>query len=79
MGPMFWYFPEPEKSFAIFPLAVETEGKVIFLAEHLTMQTCRGHRYVGRYVGSLPMRNRWIEPKVEQWVVPIGALAKIAR
>ena len=37
-----------------------------------------GHRYVGGYVGSLTMCNRWIGPKVEQWVANIGVLAKIA-
>ena len=78
VGPMFGYFPEPEKSFAICPLEGETEVKAVFLAEDLAVQTCRGHRYVGGYVGSLAMRNRWIEPKVEKWVAVIGALAKIA-
>ena len=58
IGPMIGYFPEPEKSFAICPVAAETEVKTIFLAEGLAVQTCRGHGYVGGYVGSLAMRNR---------------------
>ena len=43
LGPMFGYYPEPEKSFAIFPLAVEGEVKEVFNAEGLAVQTCRGH------------------------------------
>ena len=43
------------------------------------MQTCREHCYVGGYVGSLVMRNRWIEPMVAQWVDAVDVLAKIAR
>ena len=65
-GPMFGYFPETEKSFAICLLASEAEVKTTFIAEGLAVKTCRGHRYVGGYVGSLAMCNRWIGPKVEQ-------------
>ena len=68
IGPMFGYYPEPKKSFAICPLVVEAEVKEVFNAEGLAVQTCRGHRYVGGYVGSLAMRNRWVEPMVAQWV-----------
>ena len=75
-GPMFGYFPKPEKSCAICPLAAETEVKAIFLTEDLPVQTCWGHRYVDGYVGSLAMKNRWIEPKVEKWVAAIGDLGK---
>ena len=57
LGPMFGYYLEPEKSFAICPLAVEQEVKDVFNAEGLAVHTCRGHRYVGVYVGSLAMRN----------------------
>ena len=78
LGHIFGYYPEPEKSFAICPLAVEREVKVVFTAEGLSVQTCRGHRYVGGYVGSLAMRNRWIEPMVAQWVDAVGMIAKIA-
>ena len=79
LGPHFGYFPEPEKSFAICPLATEVEVKAAFEAEGMTVKTCRGHRYVGGYVGSLAMRNRWIEPMVEEWVAGIEVLSKIAR
>ena len=75
---MFGYYPEPEKSFAICPLAVEQEVKEVFNPEGLAVQTCRGHCYVGGYVGSLVMRNRWIEPMVEQLVDAVGVLSRIA-
>ena len=42
LGPMFGYYPELEKSFAICPLAVEQEVKDVFTAEGLAVQTCRG-------------------------------------
>ena len=79
LGPQFGYFPKPQKSFAVYPLATEAEVKTVFTAEGLTMKTCRGHRYVGGHVGSLAMRNRWIEPMVEEWVAGIEVLARIAR
>ena len=37
LGPMFGYYPEPEKSFAICPLAVEAEVKEVFNAEGLAV------------------------------------------
>ena len=57
LAPHFGYFPEPGKFFAICPLATEDEVKAAFEAEGMTAKTCRGHRYVGGYVGSLAMRN----------------------
>ena len=78
IGPPFGYFPDPDKSYAICPLASEEDVKATFLAQGLKVKTCRGHRYVGGYAGLLAMCNRWIEPQVEQWVANIGVLAKIA-
>ena len=76
---MFKYLPEPEKSFCICPLATEAAAKAIFEEEGLSVKYCRGHRYVGGYVGSLAMKDRWVEPMVEKWVGGIKALAKVAR
>ena len=53
VGPMFGYLPEPEKSFAICPLASEEGVLAAFATEGLDVKACRGHRYVGGYVGSL--------------------------
>ena len=63
---MFGYYPEPAKSFVICPKADEDAAKAAFSALNLPVQYCRGHRYVGGYMGSLAMRDRWIEPQVEQ-------------
>ena len=40
LGPMFGYYPEPEKSFATCPLTVEQEVKDVFNVEGLVVQTC---------------------------------------
>ena len=79
VGPMFGYYPEPEKSWGICPLADEAAAKAAFEAMELNVNWTRGHRYVGGFVGSVAMRNRWIEPQVEQWVAAVEALAKVAR
>ena len=75
---MFGYLPEPEKSFVICPLASEEGVLTAFGSEGLDVKACRGHRYVGGYVGSLEMRNRWIGPKVESWVVAVKRISMIA-
>ena len=49
-----------------------------FGSEGLDVKACRGHRYVGGYVESLEMRNRWIGPKVDSWVVAVKTIAMIA-
>ena len=78
LGPMFGYFPEPEKSFCICPLATEAAAAAVFAAESLPLSFSRGHRYVGGFVGSRSMQDRWVEPMVDKWVVGIKALAKVA-
>ena len=78
VGPMFGYHPEPEKSWGICPLADEAAGKAAFEAEGLAIKWCRGQRYVGGFVGSLAMRDRWLEPKVKRWVAAIEVISKVA-
>ena len=73
------YYPKPAKSFAICPLATEAAAKAVFESESLPVNFCRGHRYVGGYVGSIAMRDRWVEPMVGKWVGGVEALAKVAR
>jgi hypothetical protein len=48
-------------------------------AEGLNIKWSRGQRYVGGFVGSEKMRERWITPKVEEWVAGIGKLAEVGR
>ncbi len=42
------------------------------------MNFCRGKRYVGGFVGSEAMLERWMDPKVKKWVAGIKTLARIA-
>ena len=78
VGPQFGYHPEPAKSFVICPLADEEAAKAEFTAKNLPVKFCRGHRYVGGFVGSRAMQDRWVDPMVEKWVESIQALAKVA-
>ena len=75
---MFGYLSEPEKSFAIYPLASEAKVMAAFVTENLEVKACRGHRYVGEYVELLEMRNRWINPLVEAWVAAVKMIVMIA-
>jgi hypothetical protein len=38
---------------------------------------CRGKRYVGGFVGSEAMLERWLDPKVKKWVEGVEILAHI--
>ncbi|KAL7549341.1 hypothetical protein ACHAWF_012611, partial [Thalassiosira exigua] len=79
VGPMFGYHPEPDKSWVICPLGSEGAARAAFEAEGLgSVKYSRRWRYVGGFVGSKGMRDRWVEPKVEEWVKGIEALAKVA-
>ena len=64
VGPQFGYHPEADKSWGICPLVTGAAARAAFDAENLPVQCCRGRRYVGGFVGSVAMRNRWVEPMV---------------
>ena len=49
-----------------------------FGSKGLDVKTCRGHRYVGGYVGTLEMCNRWIGPKVDSWAAAVTTISMIA-
>jgi hypothetical protein len=72
------YFPEPAKSYHICPKEEEAEARVAFEEAGISVNFCRGKRYVGGYVGSEAMLERWMDPKVKKWVAGIGILARIA-
>ena len=64
-GQQFGYHPEPEKSFVICPLADQAGAKLAFEAKGLAnLQYVRGHQYIGGYVGSLEMKDRWLDQMV---------------
>jgi hypothetical protein len=78
-GPMYGYYPEPAKSFAICPLATEATAQAIFTANDLPVSFVRGHRYVGGYAGSLSMQEQWIKPMIEEWSEGVKAIARVAQ
>ena len=54
-------------------LAIEETERVAFTAESLEVKFCQGHRFVGGFVGSHAMHDRWVEPMVADWEnVPCG-------
>jgi hypothetical protein len=77
-GPSVGYFPEPAKSYHICPKEEEAEARAAFKEAGIAVNFCRGKRYVGGYVGSEAMLERWMDPKVKKWVAGIGILACIA-
>ena len=78
VGPMFGYLPKPEKSFVVYPLTSEENVLAALGSEGLDVKAYRGHRYVGRYVGYLEMRNCWIGPKVDSWATVVETIYMIA-
>jgi hypothetical protein len=77
-GPSVGYFPEPQKSYHICPKAEEAAARTAFEAAGLQVNFCRGKRYVGGFVGSEAMLERWLDPKVKKWVAGVEILARIA-
>jgi hypothetical protein len=77
-GPSVGYFPEPEKSWHICPKEEEDAARAAFEEAGIPVNFCRGKRYVGGFVGSEAMLERWIDPKVKKWVAGIEILARIA-
>ena len=76
-GPSVGYFPEPVKSYHICPKEEEAEARADFKEAGISVNFCRRKRYVGDFVGSKAMLERWMDPKVKKWVAGIGILARI--
>ena len=77
-GPSVGYFPAPAKSWAICPKRVEGNAKAILDAAGLPVKWSRGQRYVGGFIGSSRMQERWLQPMVQKWVGGVERLAKVA-
>jgi len=72
------YFIESAKPYHICPKEEEAEARAAFEEAGISVNFCRVKRYVGGYVGSEVMLERWMDPKVKKWVAGIGILARIA-
>ena len=73
-GPSVGYFPEPAKSYHICPKEEEAEARAAFKEPGISVSFCRGKCYVGGYVGSEVMLERWMDLKVKKWVVGMESL-----
>jgi hypothetical protein len=76
-GPARGYFAEPAKSLLICKAAV-TEADLSALAE-FQFTRLEGSRYVGGFIGSPESLDRWLEPKIQDWVFGVKTLAKVAK
>jgi hypothetical protein len=76
-GPSVGYFPAPQKSYHICPKAEEAEARATFEAAGLHVNFYHGKCYMGDFVGSEAMLERWLDPKVRQWVAGVEILARI--
>ncbi len=77
-GPSIGYFPEPAKLYHICPKEEEAEARAAFEEAGIEVNFCRGKHYVGGFVGSEAMLERWLDPMVKKWVMGIETLACIA-
>ncbi|KAI2506095.1 hypothetical protein MHU86_8326 [Fragilaria crotonensis] len=77
LGPRRGYFPEPDKSILIVPLATPPPA-LVPLAE-FNFRHEEGHRYLGGFVGSGAAEAAWVDPQVQQWIEGVHSLAAAAR
>ncbi|KAI2506100.1 hypothetical protein MHU86_8331 [Fragilaria crotonensis] len=77
LGPRRGYFPEPDKSILIVPLATPPPA-LVSLAE-FNFRHEEGHRYLGGFVGSGAAEAAWVDPQVQQWIEGVHSLAAAAR
>ena len=78
IGPSVGYFASPPKSWGICPRRHQEAAQRIFQEAGLQLKWSRGQRYVGGFVGSIAMRDRWLSPMVKEWVAGVERLAAVA-
>jgi hypothetical protein len=74
-GPNMGYFPEPAKLYHICPKEEEAEARAAFEEGGIEVNFFRGKCYMGGFVGSEAMLERWLDPMVKKWVAGIETLA----
>ena len=58
---------------------MESNAKAILDAAGLPVKWSRGQRYVGGFIGSTRMQERWLQPMVQKWVNGVEKLAKVTQ
>ena len=77
-GPSIGYFAGAPKSWVICSGEAEMEVREIMMEHDINIQYTRGTRYVGGFIGSEAMEDKWIQPQVKTWEAGVKALAKVA-
>jgi hypothetical protein len=76
-GPRRGYFPEPDKSILIAPIA--TPPSALEPLAEFNFRHTDGHRYLGGFVGSGESEAAWVDPQVHHWKEGVHRLAAAAR
>ncbi len=77
-GPSMGYFPEPANLYHICPKKEEAEARAAIKDAGIEVNFCQGKCYMGGFVGSEAMLERWLDPMVKKRVAGIETLARIA-
>ena len=77
LGPPLGYFPQDEKSNDICPESQREAAERAFRALDLAVKFSSGQRYVGGFLGSQAMEDRWIDGKVAGWTKAVQELANL--
>ena len=77
LGPQYGYFPKPSKSVLI--VSEKNLERAKSALGDLNFQITTGYHYLGGFIGEKSARDKWIEEKVEDWVIGIDALAATAK
>ena len=74
-GPLFGYYPKPEKTWVIVKPGAFDKAKEYFPELNITTE---GHRYLGSFVGSSSGKKNFIDSKVSEWIEEVKELSDIA-
>ena len=78
-GPRWGYFIEEDKSFYLCKAEDKAVARTAFAAKGFTkVKFCRGHRYLGGYLGAKEEVDAYLKEKVETWVEAVKTMAHIA-
>jgi hypothetical protein len=77
-GPTYGYFPEPSKSYYICKAEDEEVARAAFGGFGLKINYSRGQRYLGGFIGSAKMKEKWLADLVVKWVGAVETLSTVA-